>query len=205
MTDEFTCKSPLTLDDWAQQAQDAPARSLQRQHALTQLVAELERYLGLHDRPLSDREAEAWQDTCLYLFQNIDRYDRDRKVLHWMRTIFKYRKLDRWRSQFKTDSIDALIEAKGWVRFEKIQQDGDRKTEQMAAIEHIRDDPENLYQTTYYRNDPDANFRQIALLRFEGYAWKEIAETLNYPLGGLSTFYQRCCQRFASRFRDYLN
>lgn len=68
----------------------------------------------------------------------------------------------------------------------------------------IEQDPENIFQTVYLREKPQANFRTIALLSLEGKSMKVISEKLGVPQQSLYTFYNRSIQRFMPIFHKYL-
>lgn len=70
--------------------------------------------------------------------------------------------------------------------------------------ELIEQDPENMFQKVYLRQQPQANFRAIALLSLEGESMKVISEKLGVPQQSLYTFYNRSIQRFMPTFHKYL-
>lgn len=66
---------------------------------------------------------------------------------------------------------------------------------------YIEEDPNNIFLHTHIKGHPQANFQYIALNRLDGYPWKKLANELNLRVSTLSTFYQRCTEKFAHKFR----
>ncbi|MDJ0619750.1 MAG: helix-turn-helix domain-containing protein [Calothrix sp. MO_192.B10] len=62
----------------------------------------------------------------------------------------------------------------------------------------IFNDQTGCFKNTYIRNQPQANFRAIALLLFNGNSMKNIADKLGVPLQTLYTFYHRWINRYRS-------
>jgi hypothetical protein len=70
--------------------------------------------------------------------------------------------------------------------------------------ECLEDDAENIFKQVYIRNRPDANFSAIALARFSGQSWEDISAKFRIPLPTLSRFFQRSCEKFRGKFKQYL-
>lgn len=69
----------------------------------------------------------------------------------------------------------------------------------------IEEDPEGIFRNERIGNNPRANFRAIALKRFEGNSWQEISEELGInALSTTSSFYSRCVKKFATKIKAYL-
>jgi DNA-directed RNA polymerase specialized sigma24 family protein len=69
---------------------------------------------------------------------------------------------------------------------------------------YIEEDANQIFSQIHIRNRPDANFRAIALAKFNGYSWEEIAENFQLTVSTLSSFYQRSCQKLAPLLKQEL-
>jgi hypothetical protein len=68
----------------------------------------------------------------------------------------------------------------------------------------LEEDRNNLFKQEHIRNFPNANFRAIALASISGKTWEEISAEFEVKVPTLSSFFRRCCQKFAPLFKEYL-
>ncbi|MGB3615240.1 MAG: hypothetical protein WBA10_15710 [Elainellaceae cyanobacterium] len=199
------------LKQLALEAQSHPPHSDLRRHALTQLVEAI-RFSGRLARPHRTTFSplfydllyeEAVNKTLTYVCRRIDTYDPERgqakKFMNWVNF-----RLDRviidCRREFgeSPDSLSSLRD------LEAIPQPEAPKSEADSVRDCIEADRDNTFKSAHIRKQPEANFRAIALERFAGKSWDDIAEKFSVKVPTLSSFYQRCCQTFAPRIRAYL-
>lgn len=68
----------------------------------------------------------------------------------------------------------------------------------------LEEDRNNLFKQEHIRNFPKANFRAIALASISGKTWEDISTEFEVKVPTLSSFFRRCCQKFAPLFKEYL-
>jgi DNA-directed RNA polymerase specialized sigma24 family protein len=189
--------------------QKLPVHSEMRQHLLGELIEAI-RLSGKLCRPHRKKFSpafyellyeEAVSETLLYVCQNIDKYDpqrgKDKKFITWVNfhldklTIECRRKFGNFNSSYclSLTEIEAVQSPEPSSFFSDL------------VREYIEEDAENLFSQAQIENQPDANFRAIALARLSGKSWAEISEELDIVIPTLSSFYQRCCRKFASKFK----
>lgn len=187
--------------------QHAPHTEL-RQHALAELVEAI-RLSGKLSRPHRTRFSpqfydllyeEAVNKTLIYICRKIDKYDPERgqekKFMTWVNFRLDRVILETSR-EFKDPKIvdlpslsdleERLPSDKSPSLFDKVR-------------ESIEEDVKNIFKQTHIRNRSDANFQVIALARFSGKSWEEISDELKISIPTLSSFFQRCCEKFRSQF-----
>jgi DNA-directed RNA polymerase specialized sigma24 family protein len=147
---------------------------------------------------------EAVNETLLYVCQNIDKYDpqrgRDKKFITWVN--FHLDKLViECRRKFSNLNAPYCLSL---AEIEEIKLPEESSYLSDMVREYIEEDAENLFSQAQIKNRPDANFRAIALARFSGKSWEEISEELGIVVPTLSSFYQRCCRKFAPKFKTDL-
>ena len=185
-------------------AQNFAINSELRTYALTELIRAIKfsgRLCRPHYRKFSPQlyhmlYEEAMNETLGYVCLNIDLYDPnrgDRKFMNWVnfkldKTILKcYEKYNRY-LKFEIPSsqnLDRLVEPSKTIDLGELLR------------EYLIKDPQEIFNTTYIRNRPDATFTYIALAKFSGQSWLQISQQLNIPVATLSSFYNRWCRRFA--------
>lgn len=197
------------LKTLALEAQQHPPHSELRQHALGELVEAL-RLSGKLCRPHRTRFSpqfydllyqEAVNKTLTYVCRKIDTYNPERgQLMTWVNFRLDRVVLDscrEWKEPNRTE-LPSLTE------LEEILQPEEPPSLFERIREALEDDPETIFKQTHIRNRPDANFSAIALARFSGKSWEQISDELGIPLPTLSRFFQRCCEKFRSTFRQYL-
>ena len=79
------------------------------------------------------------------------------------------------------------------------------KEDRYAMIRHyIEEDADKIFQKEHIQDRPDANFRAIALATMDGKTWKEISQELQIKVPTLSSFFRRCCNKFALTIKEDL-
>jgi len=197
-------------------AQSAAPNTVLRQHLLRELIEAI-RLSGRLCRPHREKFSphfyellyeEAVNETLLYVCQHIDKYDpergQDKKFITWVN--FRLDKLvlecRRRFDHFQTREI-SFPRISDW-EMEQIKQPEEPPSLLESLRECLENDPEQVFQRAQIRNQPQANFRAIALARLDGESWEEISKKLHLAIPTLSSFYQRCCRKFISQFQQYL-
>ncbi|MEW6493445.1 MAG: hypothetical protein AB1589_13210, partial [Cyanobacteriota bacterium] len=146
---------------------------------------------------------EAVNKTLTYVCRNIDKYDPergDKKFMNWVNFRLDRVFIETCR-EFRDPNIKDLPSL---TDLEEIVQ----PEESLSLLEKVREcleeDAENIFKKVHIRNRPDASFPAIALARFSGKSWEEISAEFGIPLPTLSCFFQRCCEKFRSNFRQCL-
>ncbi len=203
-----------TLDDaqlkkLALEAQRHPPHTELRQYALGELVEAI-RLSGRLCHPHREGYSpqfyeliydEAVNETLIYVCQKIDNYDPERgekKFMNWV----NYR-LDKVLMQAYKELQQPKI--RSWHNLSELElinpsESANSLCEDIRRM--LKEDSEKVFKTTHIRNRPDANFAAIALARLSGKSWQEIAAEFSIPLPTLSSFFQRSCAKFRSKFEQ---
>lgn len=200
------------LKGLALEAQGQPNPSALRQHALLQLVEAI-RACGRLAHPHRAKftpsfykllHEEAVNRTLVYVCQKIDTYDPNRgqaqKFMNWVNF-----RLDRMviecRRQFSDRDTQELPNLND---LERLSQPEPKSSLATDVREYIANDPEGVFQSTHIRKRPDASFQAIALARFNDQSWEEISTQFDIKIPTLSSFFQRCCDKFSDQFQALL-
>lgn len=196
----------------ALEAQKHPPRTELRCHALTQLVEAI-RLSGRLARPHRAKFTpqfydllyeEAVNKTLTYVCRTIDTYDPERgqnqKFMNWVNFRLD-RVLIECRREFREQEIQELPDLN---TLEKLAVTDDAESPGESIRECIESDVDQIFQQTHIRDRPQANFRAIALARLAEKSWEEIAAEFSIKVPTLSSFFQRCCDKFAPKFQEYL-
>lgn len=201
-----------SLKRLALEAQKHPPQSAPRRHALVQLVEAI-RLSGRLARPHRGKFSppfydllyeEAVNKTLAYLCRHIDSYDPERgqtqKFMNWVnfrldRTLIECR---REFSDRNTESLPHLNDLETLPQPETAPSLADDLRDYIGA------DTDGDFQAAHIRNRPDASFQTIALARLAGKSWEDISTELSIKIPTLSSFFQRCCDKFAAKFEDLL-
>ena len=192
-------------------AQKHPPQSALRSHALTELIRAIQ-LSGRLCHPHKERFSaqfyqllyeEAMIETLTYVCLNIDKYDPNRgnkKFMNWVN--FRLDKLifDCYRrfNYLPDNQLPSLQD------IEEIYQKEKQPFLSELLYQYIEEDTDNVFKSTHIRNNSNANFQNIALARFAGNSWEQISEELDIAIPTLSSFFQRCCQKFASLLQKQL-
>ncbi len=204
------------LKKLAVEAQHHPPKSLKRQRALARLVSAIQKsgqlcvpYPGQFKGFHADIYDEAKQRLFCHICEKIDTYDPSREVLQWANFLLR-------RRFFIEASRDIMPTAPRCVKHQAIKRltiddlERNNPTEvnlslSQQVIECIEADTEGIFKGTYTSKNPAANFQFLALQILSGYSWKEISAELGIKIPTLSSFYQRCLTKFASKLKEYLS
>ena len=212
----------LQLRQLALEAQQHPARSQERQIALTKLIDQIYRHNRLTRPHIGDDSilhlyediySEARLKIVEYICQNIDIYDSQKPVMAWVNHFFKFRfrdVCDRYRreTRIKCLSIDDL------EKFEQEESDiYQQNYPQMQMMEDtqrlrelIAEDPDRLFRNKTIKNRPDITWQIIALARLDDETWETIAQRF-HPTKSISTlqsFFDRNLRNFSDYIRNKL-
>lgn len=202
----------VTLKQLALEAQRYPPQSELRRYAMTELIEAI-RLSGKLCRPHRQKFSpdfyellyeEAVIETLIYVCQNINKYDpqrgKEQKFMTWVN--FRLDKLViECRRKFNNLNVKELPSLND---LEKIPQPQESPCLSEKVRQYVEEDAEHIFRQTHIRNRPDANFRAIASARFLGKSWEEIASQLGIAVPTLSSFFQRCCRKFAPKFKQEL-
>ena len=186
-------------------AQKYPPKSAIRSYALTELIRAIQlsgRLCSPHKEKFSAQfysllYEEAVTETLTYICLHIDNYDPNRgkkKFMNWVnfrldRLIFDCYRKYKYLPNRQLPSLQDI---------EEIYQTNNQPFLSEMLCQYIEEDSDNVFKSTHIRNNRNANFQYIALARFSGKSWEQISEDLDIAIPTLSSFFQRCCQRFAS-------
>ena len=199
------------LKKLAIEAQQQPQYSELRQYALGELIEAI-RLSGKLCRPhrasfsiqfydlLYD---EAVNKTLTYVCRKIDKYDPergDKKFMNWVNFRLDRMFIETCR-EFREPNFKELPSI---TELEEIVQPEEPPSLVERVRECLEEDVGDVFKHTHIRNRPDANFSAIALARFSGKSWEEISVDFGISLPTLSSFFQRCCEKFRLKLQQYL-
>lgn len=200
------------LKKLALEAQQHPPDTELRQYALRELVQAIwlskklcRPHLGrFHPDFYELIYDEAVNKTLTYVCQNIDKYDpergKDKRFMTWVN--FRLDKLviesPYELSHPQTQPFFSLADLENIPQPESCNPLPD---ELKDCLENDRD---NVFKRQHIRNHPEANFQVIALATLAGKSWETISEELGIRVPTLSSFFRRCCQKFAAKLEQYL-
>ena len=142
---------------------------------------------------------EAVNQTLIYICQRIHLYDPERgaRFMTWVnfrldKMVIEARRNFSHRNQEELPDLNDL---------DRIPQQQSEPSLVMIVQDYIRADPEGMFQSTHIRNRPDVHYQAIALARFQGKSWDDLAAEYGIKVPTLSSFFQRSCQKFAPQFQ----
>lgn len=201
------------LKQLALEAQQHPARSPQRQHALAQLIEAIRRS-GRLARPHRSKFTptfydllyeEAVNQTLTYVCRKIETYDSERgtaqKFMNWVNFRLD-RQIIECRRDFDEQDVQEL------PNLNDLEAIAAPNPEPPSLAHEVQDyiaaDPEGVFRSTHIRHHPEAHFQAIALARLADRSWEDIACEFTIKVPTLSSFFQRCCEKFAPQFQRLL-
>ncbi|MDB9524537.1 hypothetical protein PN498_00930 [Oscillatoria sp. CS-180] len=201
------------LKQLALEAQRHLFRSPQRQHALTQLIEAI-RQSGRLAHPHRSKFSPAFYDllydealnqTLVYVCRKIDNYDPERgtaqKFMNWVNFRLD-RQIIECRRDFNEQDAQELPNLND---LDTIAAPAPASTSLADEVkDYIATDPEGVFEATHIRHHPKASFQAIALARFAERSWEDIAHEFAIKVPTLSSFFQRCCEKFAPQFQRLL-
>ncbi|MEO1399852.1 MAG: hypothetical protein AAFV72_01200 [Cyanobacteria bacterium J06635_1] len=196
----------------ALEAQAHPTPSPLRQHALMQLIEAI-RASGRLAHPHRAKFApafyallyeEAVNRTLVYVCQKIDTYDPERgqaqKFMNWVNF-----RLDRLLIECRREFSDRdAQELPNLNDLERLPQPESTPSLASDVRDYIAADKDNLFKSAHVRNHPEATFQAIALARFADQSWEDISARFGIKIPTLSSFFQRCCDKFSEHFQELL-
>ncbi|WP_348256577.1 sigma-70 family RNA polymerase sigma factor [Leptolyngbya sp. PL-A3] len=214
----------LSLDERLRQlalmAQRYPAKSRERQRALTKLLSAMQRsnrlvrpQVGQFQGFYQDIYAEAMQRLFAYICDRIDDYTPARgEVLQWANFLLSRRFfVEASRDLMPTVYKGMDPKSTKYITIEDLDRNNPAEVNPQLTpstaqeVEQVlQEDPEGLFQKTCIAGHPDASFQILAMKRMAGFSWQEISSELNIAIPTLSGFYQRCLVRFAPKLKEYL-
>jgi len=208
------------LQQLAQEAQQHPPLSSQRQLALSKLVHEILRSRQLV-RPQKGRWTpdlyenfynEALQKTLLDICQKIDNYNSTHPVMAWVNFLFKnyfinvVNERDRQGLTYlPTHEIKKTIRTLSLDELDRYSPLEEAFSKAQLLRQFLEDDPENLLVNERLRKRPEVTFQYLARAKFvEGRTWDDIGTNLGISLQTLCSFFERRLQKLMPYFKRYL-
>ena len=209
------------LQELALQAQQFPAKSAQRQIALTKFIQAL-RQSGKITRPKSgsfpglyeDIYDEALQRLFMYICDRIETYDPKKgKVLQWVNFLLSRR----FFNEASRDILPTLprgVDARSvtCLSIDELERHDSTNfnphlmpTAGEELREYIKNDPESLLRVMHVDKHPTVTFQFLLLKRLEKCSWKSLSQELDIPLPTLNSFYQRSLRKLVPKFKEYLS
>jgi DNA-directed RNA polymerase specialized sigma24 family protein len=208
------------LQQLAQEAQQHPPLSSQRQLALSKLVHEILRSRQLV-RPQKGRWTsdlyenfynEALQKTLLDVCQKIDNYNSTHPVMAWVNFLFKnyfinvVNERDRQGITYlPKNEIKKTIRILSLDELDRYSPLEEAFSKAQLLRQFLEDDPENLFANERLRDRPEVTFQYLAIAKFvEDRTWDDIATKLGISLQTLCSFFERRLQKLMPYFKKYL-
>jgi hypothetical protein len=213
------------LDDRLRQlaiaAQQCPSGSPAKRRALTELIIVMQRS-GKLCRPRQGQfqmlyeeiYAEALQRLFSFICERINYYNPQRgEVLQWVNFLLSQRFFIEASRDFLPTvykGMDARTVKHATLESLDRSNPYEINPQLIPSLSQevkdcIEEDPEGLFTQAYVADYPAASFQYLALKRLEGYSWQDLSVELEVAVPTLSSFYQRCLTRFASRLKTYLS
>jgi len=209
------------LRQLALEAQKHPARSQERQIALTTLIDQIYRHNILTRPHIDDSLRHLYEDIYSearlkiveHICQNIDIYDSQKPVMAWVNHFFNFRfrdVCDRYRreTRIKCLSVDDI------ERFEQEESEIYKQNyPQMQIMEDterlrelIEEDPNYVFRNKTVRGRPDITWQVIALARLDDETWDTIAQRFHptKTISTLQSFFDRNLRNFSDYIRNNL-
>lgn len=214
-------------DEWdqrlrqqAQEAQQSPPQSPQRQLALSRLIKDVLRS-GKLGRPqhgawasdfYEDLYHESLQRTLLNVCQKIDSYNPEHAVMAWVNFRLNYEIIEVI-NDFRKKGLTQLPATKQTNRFtyipsldtlDHLTAIDETLSDNQLLHQFLEEDPENLMQKRL-RDRPDITFQYLALAKFvEDRTWLEISTCLEISVQTLCSFFNRQLKQLIPYFHKYL-
>ncbi|MEH2042924.1 sigma-70 family RNA polymerase sigma factor [Nostoc sp.] len=210
MSNDWRKQLDEQLKDLAIAAQQYTHLTKEKRIALTRLInaiwqsGKLVRpYKGQFQLLYQDIYDEAVQNLFFYLCQdnNINKYNPERgEVMTWINMLLTKR--------FFPEAIPKIIGKENEINLETSHMENIPSSQPMSLFEQVREcietDPELIFCKEHIKGHPEANFQAIAKRRCSGISWKEISAEWGIGITSLHSFYQRCLEKFAVKFHEYL-
>ncbi|MBW4688148.1 MAG: hypothetical protein KME40_24415 [Komarekiella atlantica HA4396-MV6] len=208
------------LQQLAEEAQQHPPQSPQRQRALQRLVSEILQSNRLHHPQrdswllnlYEDLYNEALQKTLLEICQKVDYYNSEHQVMAWVNFILRNRFIDVV-NDYKKQGITYIPKSERsqttcFLFLDELEQCipvEDERSDDELLRQFLEEDPENLLKNERLRDNYEVTFQYLALKKFvEDKTWIEIAANLGISVQTLCSFFNRRLQKLMPYFKKYL-
>ena len=205
----------------AQEAQQHPVQSSQRQLALNRLIEKILKSgrLGHPQRGAwppdfyEDIYNEALQKTLLKVCQKIDNYRPEHPVMLWVNFLLKHQLTDVVKDHYRKGMTPITTSERQQIKTCVLSLDElDRyvsKKENLTDTELLRqfleNDPENLLKAEQLQGHPEVTFQWLAIAKFvKDRTWSEIAKSLGISVHTIYSFFYRRLQKLMPYFQKYL-
>ncbi len=199
----------------ADEAKQQPVDKKEKRKALSKLINcicrchKLSRpHMGLPASLKDEIYQEGLQNLCLWLCNNIDKYDSERgEVIAWVNMLLIRRFYPEAARSIMGRKNDISVEASFWDNLSQEDLDSNSKSDQDIVEQfqkirtYIEIDSKEIFRQAKMRSNQNINFQKVALKKIAGVSWKQMSEELNTPIPTLSNFYQR----YLNKFRDELS
>lgn len=211
----------LQLRQLALEAQQHPARSQERQIALTKLIDQIYRHNRLTRPHIDDSLLHLYEDIYSearlkiveYICQNIDIYDSKKPVMAWVNHFFNFRfrdVCDRYRRETKIQRLSVDELEKFEQKESEIYKQNYPPMQMMEDTERLRElieqDPDRIFRNKTIKNRPDITWQIITLARLDDEKWETIAQRFQptKTISTLQSFFDRNLRIFSDYIRNKL-
>ncbi len=192
-----------SLEELAREAKRHTPESAERRIALTLLIQGIYEQLPPNRKQgfEADVYEESMQGLFLYICKNIDNYQENQPVMHWVRTVLPFKKIDAYNfntqrkqgnqtAQVYSTDVTSIDKKTGQTLLDRHQLTEVNPSNFQELVTIIKEDPEGLFRNKLFKKNPKANFQAIALMRLDEIKWEEIVEKLEIgnTTGPVSTF-----------------
>lgn len=198
------CPSPTfqtSLKSYVNQAKQHPVSSQKRNRALTQIIRMVSPLLS---HTGSQTDADAIQQTLLYLVKNLDQFDASRGCLvSWLNSYLYFRRCDAYQQvitqKYNEIPLDSTVMDDEKLRSKVVADLPSRDYGSLQILDRVMNwvkaDPKGTLRQTHLSQHPEVTAQTMILLRLPNteMSWKAIAELFGIPIPTLSAFYQRKC------------
>ena len=199
------------LQGLALAAQQSESQTEERHYALRELLEAI-RLSGRLCRPHSSKiparfynliYEEAVNQTLLYVWQKIDKYDPQKgktgNLITWLNFRLDKLVIESWNDFLSHAELFSAEDIDNLPLVEKPPSLGE------LIREYIEEDAGDIFKHQHIKDCPDANFQSIALARISGESWKDISAKFGgIKVAALSNLFRRSCKKFAHKFGEYL-
>jgi DNA-directed RNA polymerase specialized sigma24 family protein len=211
-----------SLQRLAEEAQQHPPLSSQRQLALNQLMNAIWRYKNRLFRPqkgswtpnlYEDFYNEALQKTFFEICRRIDAYNSEHSVLAWVNFLIKNHFISVVNDRQRKGITYLPNSIKNQSSYFPSLDDLDRlpitdetHSDVNLLRQFLKDDPENFMKEERLREKPEITFQYLALAKFvEDRTWEEISKNVGISIQTLCSFFNRRLHKLMPYFKKYLN
>lgn len=151
----------------------------------------------------------AMQKLFTYIWRNLEKYDPTHQVLQWVNNKLGYFFLDALEEFIPNFADICLISLEKLEDLDRVNFTTENQNQtpylSQKVMEIIKEDADRHFVKTAMASHSHINYKIIALQRYEGYSWEEIAAKFKVKVSALSNFYQRSSRKLAPLIRQYLS